>query len=80
MDNLVLSLDNLDKEDGTVLVVISGEGAADFANMDQTIMGSNWETDGDDLAYAIIDDHPALIKILEKEGYSLNTDEYCPVD
>jgi len=80
VDKPTLFLDNLDTDDYTVLVTISGEGAADFANMDQTIMGSNWETDGDDLAYAIIDDHPALIKILEKEGYSLNTDEYCPVD
>jgi hypothetical protein len=80
MDKPTLFLDNLDREDNTVLVLISGEGARDFAYRDQNIKGCSWAIDGDDFAYAIIEDSPTLIQDLEAEGYELNTDEYCPLD
>jgi len=57
----------------------SGPGAIKWAKEDQTIAGERWESaDGDDFAYAMPADHPGLVAELEKEGYTLNLDEYSP--
>lgn len=67
-----IKLDNMDKEDGSVLVIAED---ADEAREDQSIEGSHWECDGD-FAYAIISDRPGLVAALEKEGYEVDTDEF----
>ncbi len=68
-----VKLDNLDKDDGTVLVMARWEDVKD----DQSIAGSKWEHDND-FAYAIVTDHSGLIKELEGEGYDdLDLSEYC---
>jgi hypothetical protein len=72
-------LDNLEDRDGCVMATVSGPGALKWAKEDQTIAGERWESaDGDDFAYAMPADHPGLVAELEKEGYTLNLDEYSP--
>lgn len=66
-----IKLDNLDKNDGTVLVMAD----AAEAEHDQSIEGSRWESDGD-FAYAYIDDRVGLVDALEREGYEVDTDDY----
>lgn len=66
-----IKLDNLDKDDGTVLVMADAEEA----EHDQSIEGSRWELDGD-FAYAYIDDRVGLVAALERDGYEVDTDDY----
>ena len=78
MSKLKIKLDNLDHDDVMVSVYCDDKEAAKF---DQSIMGSMWEAPSDmDIAYAIIDDEPDLVKKLEAEGYDVDDDEYCPDD
>lgn len=73
-----ISLDNLDRDDDSVLAVCNDQVAA---RHDQTIAGCRWEAPGDmDIAYAIIQDHPGLVAELEKEGYDLVLDSYASPD
>jgi len=77
--NPVIYLDNMDHEDGMVTVHIADPRAGEFAENDQSIQGSNWESDGPDFAYAIIMDSPTLVEDLKKDGYNVNDDEYYPM-
>jgi hypothetical protein len=79
-ETFTIYLDNLDHDDGMVTVHAQGPGAAAWAKNDQSIMGSNWETDGPDFAYAIISDEVGLVEALESEGYEVNDDDYSPMD
>ena len=67
-------LDNLDRGDGSVLAWASAQDAQE----DQTIAGARWEypSDLEGDAYAIITDFKGLVKTLEQDGYTLDTDEY----
>lgn len=79
LEPFVVHLDNLEDRDGCVMATVSGPGALQWAKEDQTIAGERWESaDGDDFAYALPTDHPGLVAELEKEGYTLNLDEYSP--
>jgi len=74
-----VKLDNLDDRDGCVMATVSGAGALKWAKNDQSIAGSRWEaSDGDDFAYAMPCDHAGLVAELEKEGYTLDLDDYTP--
>lgn len=76
---MLIKLDNLtDDGDGPMVLVTCSD--AREAKLDQCIMGSRWESDGPDFAYAIICDRPGLIERLESEGYEVWADEYCPMD
>jgi len=75
---LKITLDNMDRLDGSVLVT-SHDAAG--AREDQSIMGSMWECDGDDFAYAIISDRLDLAKALKEAGYNVDNDfEYFPFE
>ncbi len=69
-----VKLDNLDRDDGSVLAWASAQEAQD----DQSIAGARWEypSDLEGEAYAILTDFKGLTKALEQEGYILDTDEY----
>ena len=71
-----IKLDNLDRDDGLVLVMADWKDA----ELDQSIEGSMWEHDGD-FAYAYISDHSDLINSLRKQGYDLDLlEDYCEPD
>jgi len=79
LEPFTVHLDNLEGRDGCVMATVSGPGALKWAKDDQTIAGERWESaDGDDFAYAMPVDHPGLVADLEKEGYTLNLDNYTP--
>lgn len=67
-----IKLDNLDHDDGFVLVLADWKDA----ETDQSIEGCRWERDGD-FVYTLITDSIDLVERLEKEGYEVNTDDYC---
>jgi len=70
-----IKLDNMDRDDGSVLVTCSDQSVKEEH---QSIAGSNWEAPGDmDIAYAMISDEPGLVAKLEKEGYNVDSSEYC---
>jgi len=73
---LKVKLDNLDREDFTVLVTCQD---VDAAKRDQTIRGARWEAADEWLAYAIIGDEDALPAALTAEGYDVDLTEYCPL-
>jgi len=71
-----IKLDNLDCEDGFVLITCEDREAA---RDDQSIAGAHWEVPGDLLvAYAMPVDHQGLVEKLEEDGYELDLDDYCP--
>jgi hypothetical protein len=73
-----VKLDNMDRDDGTVLVTCED---SDVAEEHHSIAGSNWEAPSDMTgAYAIISDSPNLVAELEKEGYDVDSGEYSPPD
>jgi hypothetical protein len=73
-----ISLDNMDKTDGSVTIYTRLKM---MAVHDQTINGSMWEAPGDlDVAYACTMDEPGLVQKLEAEGYVVNEDNYCRSD
>lgn len=73
-----IKLDNMDSDDGTVLVTCED---SDIKEERQSIQGSNWEAPSDmSGAYAMISDAQDLVSILEKEGYDVDSSEYCPPD
>lgn len=65
-------------EDG-VLLVVDGEGAADWARNDQTIYGARWEIDGT-VGVAIVPNEPDLADRLRAEGYLIDDSEWSPPD
>jgi hypothetical protein len=70
-----IKLDNMDRDDGSVLVTCED---SDVAEEHHSIAGSNWEAPSDMTgAYAIISDSPDLVAELEKEGYDVDSSEYC---
>lgn len=75
----VVSLDNLNYADDEKLVtaVVTGAGAKSWAAQNP-IAGKQWEADGDDFVFAVIDDHPKLVEDLERDGYELYLDQYFP--
>lgn len=70
---LPIRLDNLDREDGTVLVLCDYPEAA---REDRSIDGTHWEVSDGTLAYAITFDRPGLVAELQAEGYDVDTSEY----
>ena len=78
LTSLTVHLDNLDRVDGTVLVFVDDDRAKDFGELDQTILGSRWESCDNEFIYTVLDDYPKLVEDLAKEGYSLNLDNYSP--
>ena len=73
--DMTIKLDNLDRDDGSVLITCNDQSAA---RDDQSIAGSHWEAPGDmSIAYAIVCDHADLLADLEREGYSVDDSEYC---
>lgn len=70
-----------DTEDGDVLLVVQGPGAAKWAKKyKQSAAGSSWEADGPDFAYTIVSNYPDLVKDLKLERYNLDQSEYTPPD
>lgn len=64
---------------GTMVTVhVEGPGAAAAAKNDQSIMGSSWETDGDDFAYTSITNEDDLPAKLEAEGYKVDDSMWGP--
>lgn len=59
-----------------VMVTINDPFADLWADHDQTIDGSTWESDGSDFAYTILCDRPNLVAELREEGYKLDLSEY----
>jgi len=77
-DAMKIKLDNLDRDDDSVLVTCEDKEAA---RDDQSIEGSHWECPRDmEGAYAVISDRPGLVEALEKEGYDVDASNYCPPD
>jgi len=77
-NRMKVSLDNLEDRDGCVMATCDDQAAARW---DQTISGAQWEIPSDmDIAYAMPLDHAGLVAELEKDGYELDTSEYCPPD
>jgi hypothetical protein len=75
-DAMEVKLDNLDRDDGFVLVTCEDR---DAAIEDQSIEGSHWEASrGMPGAYAVISDRPDLVERLEKAGYNVDSSEYSP--
>lgn len=73
-----IKLDNLDRDDDSVLVTCDDQ---DAARDDQSVEGSHWECPSDmNIGYAIIGDRPDLVEALEKDGYEVDDSEYCPPD
>lgn len=79
-DRLVVKLSDLDDypHGDVVLAEVSGPGAHAWADSDQSIGGSSWETPSDmpDMAYAMPCNHAGLVAELRKEGYRLDLSEY----
>lgn len=64
----------------SVLVTVSAPFAELWADSDQYIDGSTWETCGSDEIYTILSARPGLAAELEAEGYKLDHSEYCEDD
>jgi len=80
LDQVSISIDNLDRTDGLVFVTLGSDAAAEWqAAQDPSIRGSNWEN-GDGLWYALIPDEPDLVETLEGEGYNVEDSEYSYSD
>ena len=60
------------------MVEVHDTFAHEWADSDQTIDGSSWETARDmpGFAYTIICNRPGLVAELEAEGYRLNLSQY----
>ena len=80
-DRPEIKLDNLDRDDGSVLVTMSCPNAGQIARDRQSIGDSRWEAprDDPDFAYAVISDAPDLVAQLERDRYDVKTDEYAPM-
>ena len=80
--NPTIFLDNTgDQEEGFVTIHANEPGAGIWAeDYDGSIMGSNWEADGPDFAYAIIMDEPGLVEKLQAEGYNVDDSQYYEMD
>lgn len=80
--NPTIFLDNTGgQEEGFVTIHANEPGAGVWAkDVDGSIMGSNWEADGPDFAYAIIVDEPGLVEKLEAEGYNVDDSQYYEMD
>lgn len=78
----VVKLSNIDGDDVCVLAEVRGWGAHAWAEWDQTIGGSSWETARDlpGYAYAMPVNHAGLAEELGAEGYDLDLSEYSPPD
>jgi hypothetical protein len=76
----VVKLENLDDREGSVMAEVRGDGALAWALSDQAIGGARWEgVDRDpDYALAFPADWSGLVEQLQKEGYELDLDDYCP--
>jgi hypothetical protein len=74
----VVHMSNTDGDEDEVLLVVEGPGAAAWAKSDQTVLGSRWETDGKDYAYAIVSNEDKLPAQLKKNGYTVNDREWSP--
>jgi hypothetical protein len=73
-----IKLDNMDRDDDSVLVTCEDSSVKEEHH---SINGSNWEAPSDmSGAYAIISDEPGLVAKLEKEGYDVDSSEYCEPD
>ena len=69
-----IKLDNVDRNDWLVLITTTEPKAA---LEDQSIQGTRWEAPRDTgIAYAVVCDHPGLVKELTAEGYELDLDGY----
>ena len=75
----VVSLDNLNYADDEHLAtaVATGSGAKAWAAQNP-IAGKQWEADGDDFVFAVLDDSPELVGELRRDGYELYLDQYFP--
>lgn len=71
-----ISLDNEDRDDGTVFVTAA---SAKAARRDQSIDGNYWNID-EDFAYAILEDRPGLADELREEGYIVDGATYDPLE
>jgi hypothetical protein len=73
-----IKLDNMDRDDSSVLVTCDDSSVKEEHH---SINGSNWEAPSDMAgAYAIISDESGLVAKLEKEGYDVDSSEYCEPD
>lgn len=72
-----IKLENSDGDENGVLITTHD---AEAARDDQSIEGSHWEFDGDDFAYAIIDNRDNLDEDLEEQGYEVDAGEWSPPD
>jgi hypothetical protein len=77
---MFIKLDNMEDREGMVMVTMTGEGAGEKAELDQSIDGSSWEILEETFAYTYIMDRPGLVEELEAQGYDVNTDEYWEPD
>jgi len=80
-DRPKIKLDDMDRDDGSVLVTMACRDAGRIVKDRQSIQGSLWEAarEDPDFAYAVISDAPDLVSQLESEGYDVKTDEYTPM-
>jgi hypothetical protein len=82
--NRVVKVENSDSDESMVLLTVKGHGSRIFAKeKHQSILGSRWESDDKDFAYAIVSDSPTLIQDLQEElgdGVKIDDSEYCPPD
>lgn len=73
---------NMNDDPTQVMCQVKQTYAADWADDDQTIDGSSWETPPDmpGFAYTIIMDRQGLAEELESQGYVLDQSEYSECD
>lgn len=67
---LYVNLDESETEGITLSFYVRGEGAGTWAMNQQSILGTNWESDGFDFAYAMVGWAPAnWRRRIRREGY-----------
>jgi len=73
-----IELDNLDREDESVLVTMACPDARKIGREMQGPSDARWETSRDDpnFAYAVVSDRPDLVQVLIGEGYIVETADY----
>lgn len=72
-----IKVENSEEEEYAILT-ISDEFASVFAKEDQTVLGSQWETDGSGFAYALVVDYVGLIEDLRREYLNVDDSEFTP--
>ncbi len=79
-DRFRLTITPCERDDDGVLLVAQGVGARAWAkDLRQSVLGTRWEADGSDFAYAIVGNRADLVKALAEEGYTRVDDaEWAP--